>query len=525
VFRSSDHGATWSQVLSGIGPGRLWRVSDGTVLGVSSEANLFTTPGLYRLAADGSHVTWLRWNQPVASALQRTNGTLIVSEIEGLDGWGGPPLRVAAPHLFETQTGTLLATPGGYCYPALDPPVTCLSGDGVYRLAPGGARWIQAGVQREPVAALALRGDTLFVGSGSGIHHAASGAWEPTGWLFGGVNDLLLSSEEHLLVASNETGLHSLPYGYSSNPCFHVCEVSAIEATSAGALLAAVTRRFYSSDIGILRGDSLEGAWAHVLEDVGSVRALSAGPGGFVLAGTHGESWSGPPGVGVYRSLDDGQTWAPAVAGLTNPQVHSVLADTAASYAGTENGVFRSADRGASWAPDGLAGHTVHALVASPVGVLAGTSSGLFARTGAGWQPYGSGLDGRAVLSILVQPDGAGVFIALGTDLGVYANRVLVTVEAEAGASPDASGLQLDAPRPNPAVGSVEVAFVLPAPGPARLVVRDVLGREVALLASGRHAPGRHVVTWRPGGLAAGVYLLELEADGERMSRAVTVAR
>jgi len=82
-----------------------------------------------------------------------------------------------------------------------------------------------------------------------------------------------------------------------------------------------------------------------------------------------------------------------------------------------------------------------------------------------------------------------------------------------------AAGIRLEPPRPNPAAGPLRLAFALPAPGHARLEVRDAVGRLVATPLAGDCAPGRHETVWdardlhgRP--LAAGIYYYRLVVDG-----------
>ena len=81
--------------------------------------------------------------------------------------------------------------------------------------------------------------------------------------------------------------------------------------------------------------------------------------------------------------------------------------------------------------------------------------------------------------------------------------------------------------RPNPIGGRGEVGFVLGRAGRVTLRVVDVLGREVAvLLGDAAHPAGAHAAAWEPGpGLGAGVYVLVLEADGQRATRRLTVLR
>ena len=83
----------------------------------------------------------------------------------------------------------------------------------------------------------------------------------------------------------------------------------------------------------------------------------------------------------------------------------------------------------------------------------------------------------------------------------------------------------LDAVRPNPLRGAATVAFALPAAGPLRLTLVDVLGRAVAVLAEGEWPAGRHAVVLDAGALPPGVYVVRLEATGVSLARRVTITR
>jgi hypothetical protein len=73
---------------------------------------------------------------------------------------------------------------------------------------------------------------------------------------------------------------------------------------------------------------------------------------------------------------------------------------------------------------------------------------------------------------------------------------------------------------PNPFNPATEIAFSLAAAGSARLSVHDLAGREVAVLVDGPLGAGEHRLTWRPEGLASGIYLYRLAAGGvERVGK------
>jgi hypothetical protein len=59
---------------------------------------------------------------------------------------------------------------------------------------------------------------------------------------------------------------------------------------------------------------------------------------------------------------------------------------------------------------------------------------------------------------------------------------------------------------------TTEIKFDLPEAGNVSLAVYDVLGREVAELASGYHEAGYHSATWNAAGQASGVYFARFVA-------------
>ena len=95
--------------------------------------------------------------------------------------------------------------------------------------------------------------------------------------------------------------------------------------------------------------------------------------------------------------------------------------------------------------------------------------------------------------------------------------------DADSGARAD--GPDVTAVAPNPARIRAAVHYRLSAPGPARLEVLDVLGRRVALLASGPHAAGDHSATLDAGALPPGLYVVRLASGGVTRTRTLVVAR
>ena len=79
--------------------------------------------------------------------------------------------------------------------------------------------------------------------------------------------------------------------------------------------------------------------------------------------------------------------------------------------------------------------------------------------------------------------------------------------------------------RPNPFSDRATFEFALPEPTRVRLVLYDVLGREVAVLADGEHDAGVYAVPFDGRSLASGSYVARLVAGPEVRVRTFTVAR
>jgi hypothetical protein len=124
----------------------------------------------------------------------------------------------------------------------------------------------------------------------------------------------------------------------------------------------------------------------------------------------------------------------------------------------------------------------------------------------------GSG-PGRAIVA---WQDDRGVTLDIYAQLVEYEPpRAPTDVRGESNAA-----LVLEAPRPNPAHGSVAVRFALPRAGTAEVAILDPAGRRVRTLARSVHAAGAHSLTWNgtdeAGGVArAGLYWLRLSWAGQ----------
>ena len=145
------------------------------------------------------------------------------------------------------------------------------------------------------------------------------------------------------------------------------------------------------------------------------------------------------------------------------------------------------------------------------------------------------------------EQDGAGGFSTRATGVtsekanvnftapGWYANPMQWPAVAFAGADVTgtaaegagaASAFALGGSAPNPVRGTARVGFSLDTAGPVEMDVYNVLGQRVARLVAGAvYAAGDHTVALDARGLAAGLYVIRLEAGGRAATHPIVVVQ
>ena len=97
-----------------------------------------------------------------------------------------------------------------------------------------------------------------------------------------------------------------------------------------------------------------------------------------------------------------------------------------------------------------------------------------------------------------------------------------VANETEAGI---AARTVLEGAFPNPFASSATIGFTLASRQDVTLAVYDVLGRQVATLASGSFAQGQHSVSFEAQGLSAGTYFYRLVTPEGTHTKTLTLVR
>jgi hypothetical protein len=146
--------------------------------------------------------------------------------------------------------------------------------------------------------------------------------------------------------------------------------------------------------------------------------------------------------------------------------------------------------------------------------IQAGGGGGLL--NGKLWARFGLGSATVADSVIVTWPDGSPAGVALQVNADQYytfVQGVGITGIAGGTAPQKPAGFSLGQNYPNPFNPSTTIEFSLPVRSNVRLIVSNILGEVVKVLAKGSYAAGYHTVRFDGANLAAGVYFYRLQAD------------
>jgi hypothetical protein len=253
--------------------------------------------------------------------------------------------------------------------------------------------------------------------------------------------------------------------------------------------------------------------WAVAFDPVDSNRVYVGGDSAYSYAA-------------LVITTDLGATWTMSHTGLTSTV--NVLATVPGNgqlvFAGTNNGLFRSTDAGATWTVTSLT-QQVRTLVVDPVhpaNIFAGTyGAGVYASTDGGttWTAMNTGLTCNKVLSLDLRP-GAENTIYAGTEGGSVFRTTVTTGVAGPSFIVHRSSFTVS---PNPCRGRGCLEFTLPASALVRAAVYDHAGRLVADLGGRPMSSGTNAWQLDTRNIPAGTYFVRLSAGKETRTARLTI--
>jgi hypothetical protein len=534
LFRSTNHGTSWTLLALAGQKVNAVAVID-TILFAGTD-----TSGIFRSTDRGTN--WTIINDPDMPA-------------------GTTAMAVISPYLFAGTGNGVFRTPnnGGYWIPVSGgmwnagvttlcprgPDLFAGTYGGMFRSSDYGVHWTLAtsGLKTTVVEALASRGESLYAGGRNGIFRSTDHGetWSPVAdiWAPSLAIDgmkVYAGTWGHVFYSFDDGATWDpLPLGKAGGRVFALAAV--------GSELLAGTEKD-----GVLRITiPAPGVGTVTTTDLQDTAVYSLAVSGMdIFAGTKG---------GVFRSTNGGVNWTAVNNGLTKSEVLALAVQGANLFAGMQGGgVFRSTNRGDLWTPvdSGVSELAVQAFAISGNNLFAGTWQGgvfLSSDNGTHWTAVNTGL-----MTSTVEPSSVvHAFAIVGTDLyagtrggGVWRrplSEMVVSVESTPDVLPNSFSLHQNYPNPfNPTTGiRYQVAALSGVEGPGvreagsgglglgasntKLVVYDLLGREVAVLVNEKKSPGTYEVHFDGSGLASGVYIYRLMAGSFVQSRTMMLLK
>ena len=331
----------------------------------------FSPTGAYRLAANATvwmpvavDVSTQTWSFPMtehAGGLYLvSNGAVFVSNDDGKT-W-----NIFCTRPDGNAVGFVIA---GEAQKAGVTMYLALENKGVFRSTDAGEQWVlfNDGLMDRTISKLAAIGDTVFVGTGSGLYRLDGGIWERLLVDVSGSIYSLAVSEDSLYVGTG-TDFRTLQQ-IGSKPV-HVTQTMHNDNSS-------LSRVFHSTDLGV--------SWTEITPTDGSRPIIAPFGISLLVAGKTILAQAGPQ----YRSRDDGQTWANLGFG-THSSIFSAFPSVAVNentfYKAGVSGVHRTTDGGESWHlfMDGMVGTGIQDLVSVNNRLYAHTERGIVQSTDGG---------------------------------------------------------------------------------------------------------------------------------------------
>ncbi|HYE96012.1 MAG TPA: T9SS type A sorting domain-containing protein [Rubricoccaceae bacterium] len=293
----------------------------------------------------------------------------------------------------------------------------------------------------------------------------------------------------------------------------------------------------------VFRSTNRGASWTAISPDL----TEGPGPGNLVFGTITTLAFAPSDDQTIYAGTDDGHVWVTRNGGgawqeitaglpdrwITKVAVHPANPEIAyVTLSGYRQAdylphVFRTDNAGATWTDrsSNLPEAPVNDLVIDPVSsdrLFVGSDVGVFYSDDAGltWAALGTDLPMVPVMDLTLH---ARQLVA-----GTYGRSMyrydLSTLPSTAGPEAMPEAFQVTA-SPNPARGAVQVRFSLDTPGRVRAAVYDLAGRRVAVLADETRGAGVHALRWDAARVAAGTYLIRVEAGARVATTRVAAVR
>jgi hypothetical protein len=230
-----------------------------------------------------------------------------------------------------------------------------------------------------------------------------------------------------------------------------------------------------------------------------------------------GTSQQPEPGL-VYFSTNNGLNWTLTTLNLEiyNCSVTSLVKIGNTIFAGTESNIYKTTNNGLNWIQAAFYGKFVLALSTYGNHIFAGTptqpDTGIYRSidNGSNWTPINEGFNNsEMVTAFLITND----YIFAGTNLSIWRRPLIEVIGIRNISTETPLNYSLSQNFPNPFNPITNIKFNIAKLSYIKIVVYDMMGREVQTLVNESLSPGAYEVNWKASLFSSGVYYYRLTAD------------
>ena len=214
------------------------------------------------------------------------------------------------------------------------------------------------------------------------------------------INCVTINDSGHIFIGGNYTGYRSKDYGANWTTLSLPDGINSIAVAPNGNLFAGCSRE-YAANSGVYRSTDNGDSWAPVKEGfrVYASHNIVINGNGDIIVGTWG--W------GIWKSTDNGDTWTQYNSGLGHYYVRSMhITNNGDVYAGLSGGgIYRSSDNGESWTQVGITVAGVKEIAINSNDDIFASVWGISRSTDLGitWEPINNGLGSYDVRALIVK--------------------------------------------------------------------------------------------------------------------------
>ncbi len=231
----------------------------------------------------------------------------------------------------------------------------------------------------------------------------------------------------------------------------------------------------------------------------------------------------------IFKTTDGGVTWALKSQGLSTWFYDVTFVDQSIAVAvGSQGAIARSADRGETWLL--ISSGTQSYLYSvnffdKRIGLAAGEwGTVLYTKDGGlSWETIRSATSNYLTSVSFLTSRSAIATGEGGTILRLTLDEPLSVGDTKQEQLPEK--VELFQNYPNPFNPSTIIRFSLPSASEIKLVVFDILGREIHTLVNGHQQAGYHSIEWKPESLSSGIYFYQLQTPTSSITRKLLLLR